>query len=80
MLRTLKGWPTMIPITCGLYWQPFWSMTTAVWAPARSQQFAHDPDQHVGHRVAGADTSISFGTVSCSAATGIGFKFGTVPV
>ena len=28
LFRTLNGWPTMIPITCGLYWQPFWSMTT----------------------------------------------------
>ena len=28
--RTLKGWPTMMPITCGLYWQPFWSIATGV--------------------------------------------------
>src|SRR5919201_3858491 len=28
--RILYVWPTMIPITCGWYRQPFWSRTTGV--------------------------------------------------
>jgi len=30
LLRISIGWPACTPNTCGRYWQPFWSRTSAV--------------------------------------------------
>ena len=88
LFSTLKGWPTMMPMTWGTYWQPTWSMTTGSLGAGQVLP-AGRPFTTRTRTLAIVlplpRTRASLGTVACflahmgSAATDTGFRAGTFP-